>query len=1353
MASLIPLSFAQLQIWLLDRMSPGTLAYNMPVGYRLSGPIDYAALEKSLNGVIRRHASLRTTFAVIEGEPRQIIHPPYRVAIRTMHLDNHPAGTREQPLQDLISQELQTHFDLERLPLIRVTLFKLEECDHLLLINLHHILADGTSLSVMLEDLDSFYSFFTGSSSTYPADLEVQYSDIAALEREQSSSCSYDREIGFWRQELEGAPFALDLPADFQRPPVQSLNGANVFFEIPNSLVNQLESLGKRYGCTAFAVFLAAYQVLLFRYSNQEDFVVGTPLAQRATSPARRLIGNFINMIPLRFNLSGDPTFSHILQQTNRRTLRAFSRSALPFVKLIENVPFNRDPSRSPIFQTMIELLPEVPSAIGQLKLERYYFDLNFAQFDISFHAWKESYGYACRFEYCTDLFREDTIQRMSANFLQLLSSVAENPDQHIGSIATISESERAQLFLDWNATSHSYPNDRCVHHLIASVAEVHPTRTAVECDGAALTYSQLNHRANQLANRLLENGVKQGDRVGVYLERSTWLPVALLGILKAGAAYVPLDPSFPADRLRYMISDAELRVVVAQLPLHDSLPVGQPNLITVDVDASSGSSADASDPLLPFQPSDLAYTIYTSGSSGKPKGVMIEHRSLVNCLSSMRKEPGFTSSDILVAVTTISFDIAALEIFLPLVCGGTLVLASRNQAVDPHLLAGLLDRCHATILQATPATWKLLLETTWQPTPEFKMLCGGEPLSRELADCLLTRGGRLFNMYGPTETTIWSSVDTVHQAAGSVPLGPPLANTQFYVVDHRLHPVPIGVPGELLIGGDGLARGYLNQPELTRQRFVTLQLGGHERRAYRTGDIVKWRPDGRLEFLGRRDFQVKLRGFRIELEEIEHALMSHPAVKDAAVVAWREADSDIRLVAHYIPLTGHTPPISELRDHIRTSLPEYMCPSFFVEHSSFPLTPNGKVDRKALPPPNLSTARSSDVPEEPKSDLEARLLQIWQETLKVPVKVDDNFFDLGGHSLLAARMFLRIEEQVGVRIPLAALFRYPTVRDLAGSIEEISAPTCWRPLVPIQPAGTRPPLFLVHGAEGNVMLYRNLARHLGPQQPVYGLQSLGLDGTDVPGLTIQKLAAAYCEEIRSVQPVGPYYVGGYCLGGTIALEIALQLKKANEPVALVALLETYNIKSRPPISPSLRLFHGLQNLLFQAGNVIRSNGDPHFFFEKLRTELGRISLHIDVARRGITRAVDRSAQLSYLHLKVKQQNHHAQEAYNPGEYDGAVALFRSVTSYRGLDDPHYGWRDVALRGVRVFEMSNYPHGSLNEPFVQTLAQTLRAELDRAGRETVHLSQTAAEVSSTCPSEVANSDYSRTKQFSSAPLW
>jgi len=1308
-----PLSFSQLQMWVIDRMTPGNPAYNLPVGYRLRGPLNPAALEDSFDEVIRRHEILRTTFTVENDEPLQQIHPECRIRLNFAELD--PA-TAESRLQLLAAEEALKSFDLSRLPLIRVSLFKLGEAEHVLIINLHHVVADGISIGLILDEVDLFYRALTSGQDPHPPDLSLQYADFALWQRQDVDDATYAEQLRFWRNQLSGELPVLELPADFPRPLLQSFRGSNVFLNLPQTLVQDLTSLGASEGCTFFMTVLAAFQVLLRRYSSAEEIVIGTPVALRDPGKVGSLIGNCLNMAALRCDLSGNPDFIEMLRRSRNTALNAFSNADLPFESLMKHLKIERNPGRNPVFQVMLQVLPASAPTIGELEISNFHFDMEFAQFDLALHFYEESGGQHVRFEYCTDVFRAETVEKFSSSFARLLQAVVTNPGLKISEFPILSEDERHQILRTWNNTSRDYPEDQCLHNLFEKAAMRAPNRIAVECGGQSLTYGELNAKANRLANHLRESGVKPESCIGIFLERSLDLIVGLLGILKAGAAYVPMDPSFPPERLAWIMEDAGISLLITRTGLLKDLSRPGMKTVCLDADWKAIEQCVSDDPAVALSSSSLAYIIYTSGSTGKPKGVMIEHRSVVNFLVSMQDEPGFDENDVLVAVTTISFDIAALEVFLPLISGGRLVVADRNEVVDGSALLEKISSSGATVLQATPATWKLMLEAGWQRTPGLKMLCGGESLPRELANRMLERGAELWNMYGPTETTIWSSTEKVQPGSDPVLIGRPIANTQLYIVDEHLEPVPLGVVGELLIAGDGLSTGYRKRPDLTAERFIETSFLDPGNRAYRTGDLARFHPDGRVELLGRLDHQVKVRGYRIELGEIEKVLSQHRAIKDAVVVTQEDQAGGISLVAYYIPVVSGRVKSGDLGKFLQRMLPDYMIPGCFVEMGAFPLTPNGKIDRKAFPKPESIASKAGSPFVEPEGELEQQLADIWKRALrKQNIGANDNFFDLGGHSLLAAQVFAQIDRQMGVKLPLALLFQAPTVRQLAESIQQRSRKCSWKSLVPIQPRGDRPPIFLVHGAEGNVLLYKNLARNLGDNQPVYGLQCRSLDGRERAQATIEEMAAQYREEIQALQPKGPYLLGGYCLGGTIALEIAQQLRRAGEPVALLAMLETYNLGGLPKVSFPLRTTHKAQNLYFHLTNLLLSlsQGGFSFFFEKMKVESGRIKVTLNILWSAMLRKFNYEGGLQYQHLQTRTVNDKAQAAYTPLLYDGKITLFRTKAHYHGFGDWDFGWRHVARQGVHVVELPHYPRGSLNDPFVELLAERLKAEIEK----------------------------------------
>ena len=881
----------------------------------------------------------------------------------------------------------------------------------------------------------------------------------------------------------------------------------------------------------------------------------------------------------------------------------------------------------------------------------------------------------------------------------------------------------------EWNGTGASYPSDKTVHALFEHQVTQTPDAIAVEFDLDRLTYRELNHRANAVATELRGRRCRLETPVGVYVERSLDLLVSVLGVLKAGGAYVPLDPLFPPERLAFMIDDASIRLIVTQHALVNHLPPNEAESICVDgLDYASFSSPARNSPA---SSANLAYILYTSGSTGCPKGVQISHRSVVNLLYAMRKAPGLNASDVMLAITTLAFDIAVLELFLPLIVGGKVVIVPREVTMDGGRLAQLISDCRATVVQATPTTWRMLIDAGWRGHPDLKILCGGEDFDQDFARSLLERGAEVWNMYGPTEATVYSVIQRLLPGE-SVVIGRPIANTRAFILDDDLRVVPVGAVGELHIAGDGVARGYLGRPELTNERFLPDPFEiRRESRMYKTGDLARYRSDGTIEFIGRTDHQVKIRGFRIELAEIESILTRTGGVAQAVVVARENESPEKRLVAYVVlqnsrlsdfPGTtpscalenrGGGPNAASLRKALRKVLPAYMIPSAFVFLDALPLTPTRKVDRKALPEPiNLDDTDESYSP--PVGNVEEKLAAIFTSLLKVPrAGRNDGFFDLGGHSLLAATLFSKIEEAFGKRLPLATLYHASTLEALAAAIE--SQPKHggpWASLVPIRRGPSKARFFCVHGAGGNVLLYRDLALHLGDEFSLYGLQSQGLDGNHAPLRTVEEMAERYLNEIRKVQPQGPYHIGGYCLGGTIAYEIAQRLRHEGHEVALVALMDTYNFsRMKRPV-----LFRFLfQKIAFHWANMreISLWSWPRYFSHKLRAARGGEILSL----------INMVTKWSMAHRptareSVQRINETAAEFYEPKPYAGHVTVFKPRVNYDFYPDRQMGWGNLVTGRLDIVELPVHPHAMLAEPYVQILAEHLK----RAARSSDRLS-------------------------------
>jgi amino acid adenylation domain-containing protein len=887
---------------------------------------------------------------------------------------------------------------------------------------------------------------------------------------------------------------------------------------------------------------------------------------------------------------------------------------------------------------------------------------------------------------------------------------------RHVNLNQTALLTDLARNAWEANQTSADYPRKRCLHHLLAESASASPESIAVEFQERSLTYAELDLRSNQLAHFLHKKGVGPESLVGVCVERSLEMLVAILGILKAGGAYIPIDPAYPTDRVKYVLDDAQVRVLLTQNSLLSSLPATSAEIVSLDPEWHAFHDEERGPVVSDVKPENLAYVIYTSGSTGKPKGVQLEHRSVVNFLCSMRRKPGMSSRDVLIAVTTLSFDIAGLELYLPLLVGGRLVIASREATSDGRLLMQLMKDRGATIMQATPTTWRVLLESGWEGDRSLKVLVGGEALSADLARQLAQRCGSVWNMYGPTETTIWSSVYKIEGKDDNlVPIGKPIANTTFYILDSARKPVADGTEGELYIGGEGLARGYFERDELTNDKFVSDPLSDMPgARMYRTGDLARYKTDGNVEFLGRIDHQVKIRGFRIELGEIEAVLEQHGGVHQAVVAAREDAPGDKRLVAYYVPEGSNALSSNELRQHVGKQLPDYMTPSAFVQMERFPLTPNGKVDRKALPAPTVKDFEAQSEYVAPRDETERKLVRLWEEILGVsPISVTANFFDLGGRSILAARLFTRILRTFGKELPLSTLFRSPTVEQLANELRPAAADAEYPTVVPIQTTGTRPPFFCVHGGAGSTLFLHQLARELGPEQPFYGIEPEGMDGKPFQRPTVEQMASQYLTEVRKVQPEGPYYIGGYCFGGLVAFEMARILQQEGEPVGTVALFSAalrFNHKVTPVhvARPGKLLGSRLSRALSSPVKTVR-NLSVALYWRALPV-VRKYSCNVLFK---LKMRVPPEMRTMY----VTETLGHAEVKYTPQPYRGSVVLFYGLGT---LDfGPNLGWDGLA----EGFEHCVIGDGILdsrrdimNEPLVGITAKHLAPYLNGTKR-------------------------------------
>ncbi|MBD2016421.1 amino acid adenylation domain-containing protein [Microcoleus sp. FACHB-53] len=1083
---IFPASFAQQRLWFIDQLVPGNTFYNVPTALRLTGSLNFSALAQTFHEIVRRHEALRTRFGIAQEQLVQMIPADsfanasasplgscaarFTLNLPVIDLQHCPAGERELQAKQWVSEESQRPFDLATGPLLRVFLLKLEETDHVLLLNLHHIICDDWSIGVLIRELSAIYTAFAQNQPSPLAELPLQYADFAHWQREWLQTEVLETQLTYWRQQLDGIP-RLNLPTDRPNPTVPSYRGATQFLEFAPSLSQGLEKLCQQQGVTLFMTLLAAFQTLLYRYTQQEDIVVGSPIANRNRSEIEGLIGFFVNTLVLRTDLSGNPTFQELLGRVREATLGAYAHQDLPFEKLVEELHPQRALSRHPLFQVVFgfENAPMEALELPGLTLSPLTIDFKTTRFDLEFHLWDASGGFRSLWGeewkhsegirgvvvYNTDLFDAATITRMVGHFTTLLEGIVANPQTRVASLPLLLDAERQQLLGEWNDTVADYPQNRCIHQLFEEQVEHNPNAIAVIFDDKSLTYQELNSRSNQLAHYLQKQGVSSDVLVGLCVERSVEMIVGMLAILKAGGAYLPLDPNYPQERLNFMLEDAQASVLLTQQHLVERLGTQKLQVIGIDTDWNRVIQESSENPSSGVTSDNLAYVIYTSGSTGKPKGVAIPHKA-VNRLVCNTNYIKLDSSDKIAQVSNTSFDAATFEIWGALLHGAQLVGISRDVLLSSHDFALQLQQQGITVLFLTTALFQQIVRDVPHAFASLRyLLFGGESVDPRWVRKVQKKGApqQLIHVYGPTEGTTFSSfyqVQDVSEEATSIPIGRPITNTQIYLLDEQLQPVPIGIPGELYISGDGLARGYLNRPELTSQRFIprapfmgALTMGAQPgTRLYKTGDLARYRADGNIEFLGRIDNQVKIRGFRIELGEIESVLNQHPAVREAVVIVQQDVPDDKHLVAYIVfNEQVNNPKSSELRQFLNEKLPQYMVPSAYVMLDSLPLTPNGKVNRRLLPEVDTFNLDTEQNYVAPGTGIEEELARIWRQILgKQQVGIYDNFFELGGHSLLATQLTSRIRDAFQVELSVRILFEAPTVASLAKHIETI----CW---------------------------------------------------------------------------------------------------------------------------------------------------------------------------------------------------------------------------------------------------------------------------------------------------------------------
>ena len=1302
-----PLSSCQHRLWFLAQMEGGSEAYHVPLALHLKGDLDCTALRKALDRILIRHEALRTTFTVDNGEPVQRVTPVHDSRFSLIEHDFRLHGDAKAELQRLSEFEVREPFDFETGPVIRGRLIQLSHDEHVLLLTMHHIVCDGWSMDILANELNALYGAFVRGDQDPLPEFEFQYPDYSVWQRQRIESDAQKQQAEFWKNALAGAPALLELPLDHPRPLEHNYAGAFAELVLDEEQTALLKAFCKRHRVTPFMTLLSAWGILMARLSGQTDVLIGVPAANRNRADVENLIGFFANTVVVRLDVTGSTKVSELLSQTRTRSLTAQQYQDIPFEQVVEIAKPARSMAHSPLFQVMFawQATSEVKYDLLGLEVESLPSPHRVSKFDLSLELRESGKTITGGLEYATSLFEPATIDRYLGYFKNLLGAMIADDAQAIDRLAILPESESRQLLVEWNATERVYPRETSVARLVEAQVEKTPDAIALVCGEQQFTYRELNDRANQLAHRLLSQGVKPKEKVGIAIERSPELIAGILAILKAGAAYVPIDLAYPLERRDFMIRDCGIRFLL-------TVPSGKPVDTRQEVEFIDASFMSAGDPggnaENPTGTTDLdspAYVMYTSGSTGRPKGVEVLHRGIVRLVVGSQYAE-MDAQKVFLQLATVSFDASTFEIWGALIHGSRLIL-SQGDAFDMAKLGDEIYKHGVTTLWLTTSLFNAVVDVNPSSlAPVRQLLTGGEALSVQHVVRALKAlpNTEIINGYGPTESTTFATCYPIPRGlapnSNSIPIGRPIANTRLYILDPHLQPVPIGVAGELYIGGDGLASGYVNLPDLTKERFIADPFAPNER-IYKTGDLVRYLPDGNIEFLGRRDDQVKIRGFRIELGEIETRLAEIPEVREAAVIAREDTPGNKRIVAYYTSaLTGEAKADSgaaeRLRSQLAAILPEYMVPAAFVRLESLPLTANGKLDRKALPAVSADAYSTRDY-EPPTGETEVKLGAIWAEVLKVDwIGRNDNFFDLGGHSLMAARAVALMNRDFGTSLPIRVLFQANTISQLALLIDrqDVDQADDWSMLIPIQTSGTRPPLFCVARPNVNALGYLFLSREMGKDQPVYGLQvQLEEDpAIDFSDEQIRSTATEYIRAMKSVQPQGPYNLIGQCQGAYIAFEMVQQLEAAGEQASFLGVLDAWTEENTR---------HRLRFKAFLAFKRLRKS-DPNLLpSSPKKPDAPALSPE---AATGATK-------------KAIFQKYFPGKNFVPPVCSAPITVFTvGKQPFYRKNDPTMGWGDRTRSGVTIKPVPGCHTTILRKPYVQGLAALIAEQLDNAAR-------------------------------------
>lgn len=1305
------LSYAQQRLWFLWQLDPETSAYNIPILLSIQGDLQIAALQKAITEIVNRHQVLRSVFPAFDGNPMLVVQPPGPVGITLVDLRcTHAASRRHQAL-NLAHNCAELPFDLQHGPVFRVMLIQLDADDYLLLLTMHHLVSDGWSLGVFTDELAALYEACCNHRASPLPDLPVQYSDYAAWQHERLKGPTLQAQLEYWRKQLADAPPSLRLAIGRPSRITPTDRANQVRFWISPKLSLDLKEMCRREGATLFMTLLAAFHVLLYRYSSQPDITVGTPVAGRSATAVEGLIGCFLNTLALRANLSGNPSFRNLLNNIAGMAIAAFDNQELPFEKLVEELQPERSLQRTPLFQVLFSLqnFPESEWKLSGMSLKREDLPLSKAKFDLNCSLAETPDGLRGVIPYKTDLFESDAISRMADHFQVLLGQITACPDTPIEALELLTPEEKRQILQEWNATARAYREGETIHQLFEDQVGRTPNHPAIVCEGRTLTYRELNEEANQLANYLVRLGVKLESRVCVCLERGPEMMISILGILKAGGAYVPLDHAAPVERLRWMLGDIGAEILISRREIFPE-PVNSLRVLDISEEKTGIAHESTNNPSACALGPNLAYILYTSGSTGRPKGVAVEHRQLCNYVHAVVERLNINEPLSFLMVQPITVDACLTGVYPSLCTGGTLHLASPDSSTDA---AALSDYCHThriDCMKIAPSHLKALhlaAKSARDIMPRARLILGGEGSQwewvKELQN-LAQDSCAVFNHYGPTETTVGVLAYRTRETAlgqsndkvgSSTPLGTPLANVRIYLLDSYGNPVPVGLPGELYIGGASVTRGYFNRPDLTAERFLPDPFSSFPgARLYRTGDVARYFADGRVEFLGRADDQIKIRGFRVELKEIEVVLQQHPAVQQVAVLAREDASSDRTLVAYVVFQPSSPADVNALRNFSHERLPDHMVPSGWVALDSLPRNSHGKLDRQALLQQDVlfqTAAEISKAYDFPRDSIELGLQRIWEEVLgTTQFGIRNNFFDVGGHSLKALVLAARISQAHGKQVMVRTIFEHPTIEQMALFLRNGAESGSFSTVLPLQPQGALRPFFCVHPAGGWANCYITLAQNLGNDYPIYGLQAFGLEEGQTPISSVTEMAARYVRDLRKVQPVGPYQIGGMCLGATVAYEVAQQLVAAGEQVSLLAIFD--ELPHFDPISSSVTP----KELEANENRLVRHLIDQKFP-PRIRISGVRHSEQYDWPQEEQLQAVlasckqsgevpgDMDVEQYRRYLRVWAANRAGRRRYHFKSFPGRISVFRSIFVLAFNED--FGWRRLARDGVDLYNI------------------------------------------------------------------